>query len=76
MHTFTDEEKTELENKEEYITTKEKLLKEYKSYEEDLDFANDDFEEEIIQNKRDKLSHKIKDLSAKLRNIESLEKMA
>ncbi len=76
MHTYTDEEKTELENKEEYIATKVKLLKEYKSYEEDLEFADDDFEEGLIQNKRDKLSVKIKSLSEKLRQIESLEKMA
>jgi len=76
MHTFTDEEKIELEKKQEYITTKEKLLKEYKSYEEDLEFADDDFEEGLIQNKRDKLSVEIKNLSEKLRNIESLEKMA
>ena len=76
MHTYTDEEKIELENKEEYIATKAKLLKEYKSYKEDLEFADDDFEEGLIQNKRDKLSVKIKSLSAKLREIESLEKMA
>ncbi len=76
MHTYTDEEKIELENKEEYIATKVKLLKEYKSYEEDLEFADDDFEEGLIQNKRDKLSVEIKNLSEKLRNIESLEKMA
>jgi len=76
MHTYTDEEKIELENKEEYIATKVKLLKEYKSHEEDLEFADDDFEEGLIQNKRDKLSVKIKSLSAKLREIESLEKMA
>lgn len=76
MHTYTDEEKIELENKEEYIATKVKLLKEYKSYEEDLEFADDDFEEGLIQNKRDKLSVKIKSLSEKLRQIESLEKMA
>ena len=76
MRTFTDEEKTEIENKTNYMTLKEKLLKEYKKYAEDLEYAIDDFEEGLIKSKREKLASDIKQLSHKLREIESLENLA
>ncbi len=76
MITVTDEEKTEAEKKAEYIELKAKLLKEYKSYEQNLEYADDEFEEDLIMQKREKLAMQIKDLGTKIRDIESLEKQA
>jgi hypothetical protein len=73
MRTLTDEQKIELENKAQYEALKEKLLKEYKSYAQNLEYADDEFEEDIINQKREKLSVQIKDLGAKLREIKTLE---
>ena len=44
MTTLTDEQKTEVEKKPEYIELKAELLKEYKSYEQNLEYADDEFE--------------------------------
>ena len=73
MKTLIDEEKTEIENKEAYIEEKAELLKEYKSYEQNLEFADDEFEEDLIMQKREKLTVQIKALGAKIREVESLE---
>ncbi len=73
MKTLTDEQKIEIENKETYIEQKAELLKEYKSYAENLEFADDEFEEDLIMQKREKLAVQIKSLGAKIREIESLE---
>ena len=76
MTTLTDEQKTEVENKAEYIEQKAELLKEYKSYEQNLEYADDEFEEDIIMQKREKLAVQIKGLGAKIREIEALEDQA
>ncbi len=75
MKTLTDEQKTETEteNKETYIEEKAALLKEYKSYAENLEFADDEFEEDLIMQQREKLAVQIKSLGAKIREIESFE---
>ena len=73
MTTLTDEQTTEVEKKPEYIEQKAELLKEYKSYEQNLEYADDEFEEDLIMQKREKLAVQIKDLGAKIREIESLE---
>ncbi len=73
METLTDEQKTEIENKETYIEEKAALLREYKSYAENLEYADDEFEEDMIMQKREKLAVQIKSLGAKIREIESLE---
>ena len=77
MKTLTDEQKTEteteIENKETYIEEKAALLKEYKSYAENLEFADDEFEEDLIMQQREKLAVQIKSLGAKIREIESFE---
>jgi hypothetical protein len=73
MTTPTDEEKTELEKKSEYIEEKAKLLKEYKSYQENLEYADDEFEEDLILQKREKLAIQIKELGQKIRDIDTLE---
>ncbi len=76
MTTVTEEEKTELEKKAEYTEQKAQLLKEYKSYEQNLEFADDEFEEDLINQKREKLAVQIKSLGVKIREIESLEGQA
>ncbi len=73
MKTLTDEQKIEIENKEKYIEDKAELLKEYKSYAENLEFADDEFEEDMIMQKREKLAVQIKALGAKIREIKALE---
>ena len=73
MKTLTDEQKTEIENKETYIEEKAALLKEYKSYAENLEYADDEFEEDLIMQKREKLAVQIKSLGAKIREIESFK---
>ena len=73
MRALTDEQKIEIENKETYIEEKAALLKEYKSYAENLEFADDEFEEDMIMQKREKLAVQIKSLGAKIREITSFE---
>jgi len=73
MRTLTDEQQVEIENKTNYIKEKAELLKEYKSYEQNLEFADDEFEEDLIMQKREKLAVQIKSLGIKIREIESLE---
>ncbi len=70
------EEKSELELKAEYIEEKSVLLKEYKSYEQNLEYADDEFEEDLIMQKREKLAVQIKSLGTKIREIESMETQA
>ena len=76
MTTLTDEEKIEIEKKAEYVELKVELLKEYKSYEQNLEYADDEFEEDLIMQEREKLAARIKGLGAKIREIESLEGQA
>jgi di/tripeptidase len=70
---LTEEQQSELDKKNEYIEQKAKLLKEYKSYEVNLEYADDEWEEDLIMQKREKLAAKIKALGAKLREIETWE---
>jgi len=76
MTTLTDEQIIDIEKKPEYVEEKAELLKEYKSYEQNLEYADDEFEEDIILQKREKLATRIKGLGAKIRDIESLEGQA
>ena len=76
MQTLSEEQIIEIENREKYIEEKAELLKEYKSYEHNLEFSDDEFEEGLIVDKRNKLAVQIKALGAKIRDIESLESKA
>ncbi len=76
MTTLTDEEKIEIEKKAEYVELKAELLKEYKSYEQNLEYADDEFEEGLIMQEREKLATRIKGLGTKIREIETLEGQA
>ena len=73
MRTLTDEQQIEIDNKSQYLADKETLLKKYKSYASDLEYAIDDVEEGLVKNKRANLAVKIKYLSRKLDAIEELE---
>ncbi len=68
---ITQEEKTPQEIKAEYIEEKATLLKEYKSYEQNLEYADDEFEEGAILQEREVLAVKIKALGAKIREMEA-----
>ena len=77
MHTPLTEEQQELvSSKDELIEQKAALLKEYKGYEKDLEFAFDTFEEDLIKSKREKLAAQVKALGAQIREIEALEEQA
>ncbi|MFT7824260.1 MAG: hypothetical protein ABXS92_05805 [Sulfurimonas sp.] len=73
---LTEEQQECIAQKDAFVTKKAELLKEYKSYESDLEFAEDEFEEGLIAAKREKLAKEIKDLGSKIREIESLESQA
>ncbi len=60
-------------DKEKLIEQKARLLKEYKSYEKDLEFALNDYEKGLITETRDQLAVKIKALGAQIREIEAPE---
>jgi hypothetical protein len=76
MRTLTDEQQIELENREKYEAQKEELLKEYKSYAQNLEYADDEFEEDLINQEREKLAEQIKSLGVKLREIKTMERLA
>jgi hypothetical protein len=73
MRTLTDEEKTEVDNKDLYIEQKAKLLHTYKSYAEKLAYADNDVDKGFIIEKSEKLAIKIKALGTKIRTIETIE---
>jgi hypothetical protein len=73
---LTEEQKELMAQKESFIAKKATLLKEYKSYQNDLEYAADDFEESLIENKREKLATQIRALGQQIREIESLENQA
>ena len=76
MQTLSEEQIIEIENREKYIEEKAELLKEYKSYAQNLEYADDEFEEDLIMQKREKLAVQIKALGAKIREIKTLESKA
>ena len=73
MRTLTDEQKLEVENLKTYETSKAELLKKYKGYAKDLEYIDDNFEEGVINQKREKLAVEIKDLGSRIREIKALE---
>jgi hypothetical protein len=76
MRTLTNEEKTEISNKDSYIEKKAKLLHTYKSYAEKLEYADNNVDKGFIIEKREKLALQIKTLGAKIRAIETIEHKA
>ncbi|MDM5271555.1 hypothetical protein PGH07_05160 [Sulfurovum sp. zt1-1] len=74
MHTPLTKEQQELyAHKDTFIAQKAELLKEYKSYQKDLEFAENDFEKGLVLAKRGNLAVQIKALGQQIREIESWE---
>ena len=71
--TLTDEQRAQIEKKEEYIKQKEYFLKERKALLQDLEYAENDMEEAWIEERRNALAVKIKALAHTLREIEAWE---
>ena len=76
MSTHTEDQTLKIEDKQRYLREKESHLKQYKALADELEYAVEDVESGFIQNKREKLARKIKDLSNILREIESMEALA
>ncbi|SFV90400.1 hypothetical protein MNB_SV-4-754 [hydrothermal vent metagenome] len=70
---LTQEQMEEIAKKETYIAKKEELLKQRKALLHDLEYAENDMEEGLIQEKREHLAKEIKILASKIRKIESFE---
>ena len=73
---FTEEQLELIAQKETFIAQKAALLREYKSYQNDLEFAQDDFEKYLITANREKLAAQVRALGQKIREIESWENQA
>ena len=56
-----------------YKDLKVKFLEEYKSYVQDLKYAADELEEDLINQKWEQPVSQIKDIGIKLREIKTLE---
>jgi len=68
MQTITEEK----ESIEDYIELKSKLLKEYKGYTKELEYADNNFDEGYFTEKKEKLAIQIKNLGEKIRQLEIL----
>ena len=55
---------------EDYIELKSKLLKEYKGYTKELEYADNNFDEGYFTEKKEKLAIQIKSLGEKIRQFE------
>ena len=73
---LTEEQLELIAQKETFIEQKARLLREYKSYQNDLEFAQDDFEKYLITANREKLAAQVRALGQKIREIESWENQA
>ena len=70
---FTQEQQQEIAKKTDYTAQKERLLKKRKALLDALAYAENDVEEGLIKEERDRLAVTIKELAAKLRQIELWE---
>jgi len=59
-----------------YITEVDALKIRYKSMKKKIEWVDDDFEEEMIQEKMDEYATKIRALNQKIASLESTEKQA
>ncbi len=73
---FTQEQQQEIAKKTDYTAQKERLLKKRKALLDALAYAENDVEEGLIKEERDRLAVTIKELAAKLRQIELWESEA
>jgi len=70
---FTQEQQQEIAKKTDYTAQKERLLKKRKALLDALAYAENNVEEGLIKEERDRLAVTIKELAAKLRQIELWE---
>ncbi len=71
MTTLTPEQQEEVIKLDDYIKLKEMQLKAYKELKASLEFADDEFEESVIQEQMAPLAKEVKALTQKIKEIES-----
>jgi len=70
---LTEEQLAKIAKKDEYEALKKKLVQKRKKMLEDIEFAENDFDEYLIEQEREKLAKEIKTLAANLREIKEWE---
>ena len=73
MMNLTEEQLAKIAKKDEYEALKKKLVQKRKKMLEDIEFAENDFDEYLIEQEREKLAKEIKTLAANLREIKEWE---
>ncbi|QOR60974.1 hypothetical protein ACM66Z_05805 [Sulfurovum sp. ST-21] len=73
---LTEEQLAKIAKKDEYEALKKRLVQKRKEMLEDIEFAENDFDEYLIEQEREKLAKEIKTLAANLREIEEWEALA
>lgn len=76
MMNLTEEQLAKIAKKDEYEALKKRLVQKRKEMLEDIEFAENDFDEYLIEQEREKLAKEIKTLAANLREIEEWEALA
>ncbi len=71
MTTLTPQQQEEVAKLDDYIKLKEIQLNAYKELKASLEFADDDFESSEIKDKMAPLAKEVKDLTQKIKEIES-----
>jgi len=66
---LTEEQLAKIAKKDEYEALKKRLVQKRKKMLEDIEFAENDFDEYLIEQEREKLAKEIKTLAANLREI-------
>jgi len=73
MMSLTEEQLAKIAKKDEYEALKKRLVQKRKKMLEDIEFAENDFDEYLIEQEREKLAKEIKTLAANLREIKEWE---
>jgi len=73
MMSLTEEQLAKIAKKDEYEALKKRLVQKRKKMLEDIEFAENDFDEYLIEQERKKLAKEIKTLAANLREIKEWE---
>jgi len=74
--TLTEEQRTKIAQKADYLAEKKTLVTQRKALLEELEYAESVMEEEMITERRDVLAVKIKELADTIRQIEAWERYA
>ena len=73
MMSLTEEQLAKIAKKDEYEALKKRLVQKRKKMLEDIEFAENDFDEYLIEQEHKKLAKEIKTLAANLREIKEWE---